>query len=79
MIDSQTEQKIKRCLKLCTSQDPEACNQCSYTTPEKGVATCSDLLMADALKLINQREQEIVDLTNAHTEQLMKILSKVGE
>lgn len=78
MTDQKTEQEIKRCLQLCSSCDVDACTECSYTTPEKGMATCSDLLMRDALRLINKREQEIVDLMDKQAQQLLRIAEGIN-
>ncbi len=75
-IEHKDTEEVKRCLRICSGKDSD-CDSCTYRTPEKGSSTCTELLMRDALHSINQYERKIVDMTNEHTDKLMKILSKV--
>lgn len=76
MIEHKFDEEIKQALEICSRKDCD-CKGCTYTTPEKGTATCTDLLMRDALYLVNKRERQIVELTDKHGKQLMQILEKV--
>lgn len=75
-IEHKEDEEIKRCLKICSSNEPD-CDSCTYRSPEKGDRTCSDLLMSDALYLINKRERQIVETMEEGTDKLLKVLEKI--
>lgn len=77
-IEHKKDEEIKRCLKVCSNKNSD-CDSCTYRSPEKGESTCTDLLMRDALYLINKRERQIIDTMEEGTEKLMKVLEKISK
>lgn len=75
-IERKQDEEIKRCLKICNDKGRD-CDSCTYRSPERGDRTCVDLLMDDALYLINKRERQIVETMEEGTNKLMKVLEKI--
>lgn len=74
--EQKSDEEIKKCIKACSDDD---CENCSYTSPEKGNATCTNLLLKDALKLINKHERRIVDTTTEYSEKLIKLAGRLSK
>lgn len=76
MIEQKSDEEIKKCLKACSEDN---CDNCIYTSPEKGNSTCTNLLLRDALKLINKREKQIVDMTTEYSEKLIRVVQRLSK
>lgn len=61
-MENLNAEQVKKALECCHSSSEADCKDCGYRQKAEGVETCINVLIADALALINSQEQRIGEL-----------------